>query len=72
MRNFWKGPGGTKEEPWFWEGNVQDSIDRFLEERGYSIVRLADPRRRERGKDGEDIEAGERDWPSLDNGQGLP
>jgi len=63
-RNFWKGrfegggastpeqqPISTEEEPWFWEGNVQGSIAQFLIKRGYSIIHIADPRRREKGKD---------------------
>ncbi|MBC7338845.1 MAG: MarR family transcriptional regulator [Firmicutes bacterium] len=44
-------PTPSGHEPWFWEGNVQASVVKFLKERRYSIVSFADPRRRERGKD---------------------
>jgi hypothetical protein len=63
IHNFWQGtaepeisppppqisiPEGA---PWFWEGNVQAAVVRFLEARGYTILCQADAGRRERGKD---------------------
>ena len=37
--------------PWYWEGNVQTRVIEFLKSEGYSIVRAANTRTREQGKD---------------------
>lgn len=37
--------------PWFWEGNVQTYVVEFLKSQGYSIVKAANTRTHERGKD---------------------
>lgn len=36
---------------WFWEGNVSDTIESFLRQRGWSVVSKADTRSRARGVD---------------------
>lgn len=63
IHNFWREAAGpepppsppqptiAEEPPWFWEGNVQASVARFLQARGYTILRMADAARREQGKD---------------------
>lgn len=62
IRNLWTGSAAVSgsqiaevtiatSEPWFWEGNVQASVAEFLRTQGYSLVRLADTRSRQRGKD---------------------
>jgi len=61
IHNFWRGAAGPEisppppqtsipeDVPWFWEGNVQTAVVRFLKTRGYTILRQA--RGNERGKD---------------------
>lgn len=64
IRNFLKDPVEDKntpveehrvmpaeDEPWSWEGNVQDTAAKHLKERGYSIIHIVDTRRKEKGKD---------------------
>jgi len=63
IHNFWQGaaeppeispppqPHIPEDAPWFWEGNVQAAVVRFLETQGYTILRQADTGRREPGKD---------------------
>ncbi len=64
LRNFLKSVTKTEErhiekrrraplavEPWHWEGNVQSSVAEFLRAKGYSILRMADTRNREAGRD---------------------
>jgi len=82
IRNFWKGATQAKDvltleqqampaadEPWHWEGNVRASVVQFLQARGYSIIRLADARRREVGKD---IEAQNNAGPLWVTVKGYP
>ncbi len=38
-------------KPWFWEGNVQTSVIRYLEQRNYVIHSAANTASKERGKD---------------------
>ncbi|MFQ5421863.1 MAG: hypothetical protein ACE5EY_16050, partial [Anaerolineae bacterium] len=38
-------------KPWFWEGNVQTSVVRFLEQKNYIIHSAANTASKERGKD---------------------
>ena len=62
--NFWRGhedqyprqhevvsTGSDNGEPWYWEGNIQQSIAEYLREQGYSIKFIADTKTRQRGKD---------------------
>jgi len=66
IHNFWIGervqppqisPTPPKAErpaparPWFWEGNVQAAVIRYLASRGWSIRSVADTASRQRGKD---------------------
>jgi len=57
IRNYWKGaiPPETvppeADERWCWEGNVQASVVRYLVGKGYSIIRVANTGKRERGRD---------------------
>ena len=46
-----EGVGGEGERPWYWEGNVQAAIVRYLVSQGYLIRSVADTARRETGKD---------------------
>lgn len=39
------------DRPWFWEGNVQESVIEHLKKQGYSITRTANTATREPGKD---------------------
>ncbi|RJR26680.1 MarR family transcriptional regulator [candidate division WWE3 bacterium] len=41
----------TLDEHWSWEGNVQGMVVKFLTKQGYSIIRAADTRSKEHGKD---------------------
>ncbi|RJP29298.1 MAG: MarR family transcriptional regulator [Actinobacteria bacterium] len=41
----------NKDEPWNSEHNVLAAVAKYLKEQGYSIIRIADTRRREKGKD---------------------
>lgn len=61
--------GKYENEPWYWEGNVQATVAEFLTTQGYNIVRLADTRRRQRGKD---IEAIGNDGPLWVTVKGFP
>ena len=45
------GDGGTPDEPWYWEGNVQARLTSWLREQGYRILGQADTRSRQRGPD---------------------
>lgn len=38
-------------ESWYWEGNVQSAVVRYLAGQGYDILRVCDTASRERGKD---------------------
>lgn len=64
INNFWKGSyhviktsskqenvGIISDDPWYWEGNVQNKVADYLKREGYSIIKLADTRSRETGKD---------------------
>lgn len=39
------------DKPWYWEGNVQSAVVRFLVSNGFMIRRVADTLSREQGKD---------------------
>jgi len=54
-------PEPAEDRPWFWEGNVQDVVIRYLRSQRYRIVSFADTASRQPGKD---IEA-ERDGVPL-------
>ncbi len=41
----------TGDQPWFWEGNVQNAVVRHLVEKGYAILSVADTASKEHGKD---------------------
>lgn len=80
IKNFWRGLSqvvnespdrqdtAINSEPWFWEGSVQETICRHLRHHGYSIVRCADTRRRQAGKDIEASKGG----PSWVTVKGYP
>lgn len=57
------------ERPWYWEGNVQATIVRFLVEQGWSITRVANTATREAGKDIEASRAAEALWVTV---KGFP
>lgn len=38
-------------KPWFWEGNIQAEVSKYLEKRGYIIDRCADTEKKEKGPD---------------------
>ena len=42
---------GDKEREWFWEGNVQDTVVRYLRGKGYRIQTVADTASHQPGKD---------------------
>lgn len=44
-------PEPTEDRPWFWEGNVQDMVIKYLRKEGYRIVHFADTASRQPGKD---------------------
>jgi hypothetical protein len=44
-------PEPTEQQPWFWEGNVQDVVIEYLQSQEYRIVRFADTASRQPGKD---------------------
>lgn len=50
---------------WHWEGNVQAKVITFLESGGYSILKVADTRAKEKGKDVEAIKDGKRLWVTV-------
>lgn len=52
-------------EIWHWEGNVQGKVIAFLESGGYSILRFADTRAKEKGKDIEAIKNGQKLWITV-------
>jgi hypothetical protein len=39
------------EEPWYWEGNVQDAVARYLLKKGYGITNVADTENKAPGVD---------------------
>ena len=43
--------GSDPHEDWYWEGNVQSKVVKFLAEKRYSIIRVANTKDREKGKD---------------------
>lgn len=45
------GPGSDASRPWFWEGNVQATVMRHLQSRGYTIASFADTASHQHGKD---------------------
>jgi hypothetical protein len=63
IHNFWVGGeyveqikkpeivSGKKSENWFWEGNVQNQVIRFLSTQYFKILSSADTANHERGKD---------------------
>jgi hypothetical protein len=63
IHNFWVGgnyveqknvtavASSEKSENWFWEGNVQNQIVRFLSAQNFKIVSVADTASHEQGKD---------------------
>jgi hypothetical protein len=44
-------PEPVEDQPWFWEGNVQDMVIEYLRNQRYRIVRSADTASRQPGKD---------------------
>ncbi len=75
IHNFWnegKQPPPTPPnvkpdnvKPWFWEGNVQTSVVRYLEQRDYVIRSAANTASKERGKDIEAEHDGEILWITV-------
>jgi hypothetical protein len=53
------------EQPWFWEGNVQSVVVEFLQRKEYVIVRQANTRTRETGRDIEATRNDERLWVTV-------
>lgn len=52
-------------EAWYWEGNVQSMVVRYLAANGYDILRVCDTASRERGKDIEARSAGRPLWVTV-------
>ena len=55
----------TSDKPWYWEGNVQDSIVAHLESEGWKILSSADTSTREAGKDIVATKDGQELWVSV-------
>ena len=65
INNFWRTDARTKEakfinkplssidnsQPWFWEGNVQETVVQYLDKHGYTIISAVNTASKERGKD---------------------
>ncbi len=64
-----KKPTISKKDNWFWEGNVQSQVVRFLSGQGYNIMSVADTASRQRGKDIEAEKNGKAVWVSV---KGFP
>jgi len=82
IRNFWKDNSSlsvkeeekqrtveANDEPWFWEGNIQSFVCQYLKTQKYDIIRSADTKRREAGKD---IEAKKNALPCWVTVKGYP
>ena len=55
----------NKEEPWFWEGNVQTTIVLYLEQLDYNLIFAANTGTRQRGKDIKAEINGDEVWISV-------
>ena len=64
-----KEPTTSKKDNWFWEGNVQSQVVRFLAGQGYNIMSVADTPSHQRGKDIEAEKNGRTVWVSV---KGFP
>ncbi len=60
-----KEPTPSKNDNWFWEGNVQAKAVSYLAGQGYSIMSVADTASRQRGKDIEAEKNGNPVWISV-------
>ncbi len=53
------------DQPWFWEGNVQNTVVEYLKKSGHTIVNAVDTASREQGKDIEATKDGKTIWITV-------